>query len=108
MKLRGNMLEGQKQVVVFVFVQDHAIVNNSVTWMDLSHKSMLERRVLKNGIPRTSQRLKRPSGARVMTCSQSLGRSIARSLARAGELFRRFDSRITDMLRKSLRASMFD
>ena len=45
---------------------------------------MLEKVALKNAFQRTSQRLNRPSGARVMTCSRrSLGRSVARSLDRS-------------------------
>ena len=50
----------------------------------LSVGSVLGRLVLLNVAKRTIQSLKRPSGARVMTCSQSLGRSVIdRSLDRS-------------------------
>ena len=54
-----------------------------IIWLDLGIKSMLERLVLKNLTQRTSQRVKRPSGTWVMTCSRLLDRSIARSLGRS-------------------------
>ena len=54
---------------VFVIFEGFAGMKNSLICMVLSLMSMLESLVLKNLTQRTSQRVKRPSGARVMTCS---------------------------------------
>ena len=43
--------------------------------MELGFERMLERLVLTNFTQRTSQRIRRSSGTRVMTCSRSLDRS---------------------------------
>ena len=51
-------------------------LQNCLICLVLSLGSMLERLVLKNGVECTSQRLKWTSGARVMTCSRLLGRSV--------------------------------
>ena len=57
------------EIKVFVIFNRFADPKNSLFEMVLSLMSMLEVLVLKNLIQCTSQRLKRPSGARVMTCS---------------------------------------
>ena len=54
--------------VVFIF-EGFAGMTNCLICMVLSLMSMLASLVLKNLTQRTSQRVKRPSGARVMTCS---------------------------------------
>ena len=76
--------------------------------LDLSLMSMLERLVLKNLTQCTSERLKRPSGAEVMTCSLSLGRSVARSLGRsiARSLDRSLGRSIARSLGRSLARSL--
>ena len=71
-------------------VQIFQIPRETLIWLDLSIRSMLERLVLKNAAECTSQRLKWTSGARVMiifgrlvSVARSLGRSVARSLGRS-------------------------
>ena len=55
---------------------------NTFIWMYLSIGGVFECLVLKNAAECISQRAKRPSGARVMTCSRSRDRAMARSLGR--------------------------
>ena len=60
-------------------VQIFQIPSETLIWLDLSIRSMLERLVLKNLTQRTSQRVKWTSGARVtIIFFPSLARSIAR------------------------------
>ena len=66
-----------------VILKGFAVVKNDLICMVLRFKSELELLVLKNLRKCTSQRIKRPSGARVMICSRSLSRSVARSPARS-------------------------
>ena len=68
---------------VFHFLRGPAGGKTLPICLDLSLMSMLDLLVLKNLTQCTSQRLKRPSGAEVMTCSLSLDRSVARSLGRS-------------------------
>ena len=53
---------------ILFFVIGFAGVKNDLICLALSLMSMLELLVLKNLTQRTSQRLKRPSGAQVMIC----------------------------------------
>ena len=78
----------------------------------LSIASVLERLVLKNLPQRTSQRVKIPSGARVVPCSRSLDRSIARSSPRSLDrslgrsLDRAFDRSLDSSIARSLDRSI--
>ena len=67
-----------------------------------------ERLVLSNLPLRTSQRVKRLSGARVMTCSRSLDRSIAQSLDRSLDrsIARSIDRSLARSLARSLDRSL--
>ena len=67
--------------------------------LELCIGSVLELLVLENAAQRTSQRLRRPSGARVRTCSRSLGRLVSRSLDRS------LDRSIVQSLARSLACS---
>ena len=62
-------------------VQIFQIPTETLIWLDLSIRSMLERLVLKNLTQRTSQRVKWTSGARVtIIFFPSLARSLDRSV----------------------------
>ena len=67
----------------FNFVKGFAGVKHDSICLAVSLMNMPELLVLKNLTKCNSQRLKRPSGAQVMTRSRSLIRSVARSLCRS-------------------------